>query len=59
MDKLEFQLPNKLIIPTMYFFIANHLASIIKVQEKNIVYEFDPRGFGLLSEKVIKTLSDI
>ena len=31
MEKLEFQLPNKLIIPTMYFFVANHLASVIKV----------------------------
>lgn len=59
MDKLEFQLPNKLIIPSMYFFISNHLASVIKVQEKNIVYEFDPRGFGLLSDKVINTLNDI
>jgi hypothetical protein len=39
--------------------VANHLASVIKVQEKNIVYQFDPRGFGLLSDKVIKTLSDI
>ena len=59
MDKLEFQLPNKLIIPSMYFFISNHLASVIKVQEKTIVYEFDPRGFGLLSDKVINTLNDI
>jgi hypothetical protein len=59
MDKLEFQLPNKLIIPSMYFFISNHLASVIRLQEKTIVYEFDPRGFGLLSEKVINTLNDI
>ena len=43
----------------MYFFISNHLASVINLQEKNIVYEFDPRGFGLLSDKVINTLNDI
>jgi hypothetical protein len=32
---------------------------MIQLQEKNIVYEFDPRGFGLLSDKVVKTLNDI
>ena len=52
MKKMEFQLPEKLIIPTTYFVIANHLASKITVEEHNLIFEFDPRGFGLLSPKV-------
>ena len=59
MKKMEFQLPDKLIIPTTYFVIANHLASKITVEEHNLIFEFDPRGFGILSPKVQKLLSDI
>lgn len=52
MDKMEFTLPKQLIIPATYFMIANHLASKITVTEHNLIFEFDPRGFGILSPKV-------
>lgn len=59
MKKLEFQLPEKLILPTTGFVLANHLASKITVQNQNIIFELDPRGFGLLSPKVQSILKDI
>jgi len=52
-------MPQKLIAPLSIFMISNHLASDIKVKENETFAEFDPRSFGLMSEKVQKLLSGI
>lgn len=59
MAKLEFQLPDKLVVPMALFYFSNAVASKIQVLENNIVIEFDPRNWGFMSEKVQKMLSDI
>jgi hypothetical protein len=43
MAKLEFKLPEKLILPAALFYLSNAVASKMQVLENNIVIEFDPR----------------
>jgi hypothetical protein len=59
MAKLEFQLPDKLVVPMALFYFSNAIASKIQVHENNIVIEFDPRNWGFMSDKVQKMLSEI
>ena len=58
-DKLGFKFPQKLIAPVTFFAILNTFSSKIQVKEKYIIYQFDPRGYGIISEKVLNVLSDI
>lgn len=59
MDKLEFKLPDKLVVPITLMYIGNAIASRIQVLEKNIVIELDPREMVFMSEKLQKMLSNI
>lgn len=59
MDKLQFKLADKLIIPLTYFVISNFMASSIEILDDTIRIEFDPRSLGLMSEHVKSLLSDI
>ena len=59
MDKLQFKLADKLIIPTTYFVISNFVASSIEILDDTIKIEFDPRRLGLMSDHVRNLLSDI
>lgn len=57
--KLNFKLPDRLYVPITYFVISNFVANKIKVNEKSIHFEFDPRSLGLMSPKVLQYLSEI
>jgi len=59
MAKLEFQLPDKLVVPMALFYFGNAIASKMQVLDNNIVIEFDPRNWGFMSDKVQKMLSEI
>ena len=59
MDRLQFKLPDKLIVPVTYFVISNFVASSIDILDDTIKFEYDPRSLGLMSEHVRSLLSDI
>ena len=52
MHKLQFKLPDSLYIPVTYFVISNYMADKITINQKNIVFSFDPRSLGLMSKQV-------
>lgn len=59
MEKLQFKLPKRLITPTAFFLASNYLANKITVNDKNLVFSFDPKALGLMSKKNQHLLQDI
>jgi len=59
MAKLGFTIPEKLIVPTVFFTIGNFLASDIQVSPNAVTFVFDPTSLGILSEKVLDLMPEI
>jgi len=59
MSKLQFNLPDRLIIPITYFVVSNFMANKIQITNNHVIIEFDPRSLGLMSHRVQQYLSDI
>jgi len=59
MERLGFRLPERLMAPTTMFAFTNIFASKIEVKDKNVVYQFDPRSLGIMSDEVLALLTDI
>jgi len=59
LGKLQFTMPQRLYVPVTNFVMANLAASNIQITDKNLVFEFDPRKLGFISNRVSEFLSDI
>ena len=59
LDRLEMKVPQKLVLPVSLMFLSSSMATQMTVRDTSLLYEFDPRKFGIISEKAQSLLQEI
>jgi len=59
MEKLNFQLPPKLILPIALFYVSNTIATKFQIHKEFLEVEYNPSGIGIVSPKVLELLNDV